>query len=109
MFTAYRRYFDFRGRASRSEYWMFALFVLLVSFGVSFVGGFLRGATGSVTASVPIYLLLGVFFLGSLIPSLAVGFRRLHDSNRSAWWLLISFIPIIGSITLIVFYCLPST
>lgn len=109
MLTAYKRYFDFQGRASRSEYWLFALLMFLVAFGVSSGVGFLRLATGSATAGSWVYVLFGLFILGSLIPSVAVGFRRLHDTDRSAWWLLISFLPIIGSIVLIVFYCLPGT
>ena len=47
--------------------------------------------------------------LGNLIPGLAVGFRRLHDTNRSAWWTLIALIPLIGGIVLLVFYCLAGT
>ena len=109
MFEAYKRYADFEGRASRSEYWLFALFVFLVAIGATVLNAILAGATGSQTAGMPVMLIYGLFILGSFVPSLAVGFRRLHDTNRSAWWLLIAFLPIIGSIVLIVFYCLPGT
>jgi len=109
MFEAYKRYADFQGRASRSEYWLFTLFIFLVALGVGLIDNVLTGITGSATASMPVMVLFGLFYLGSLIPSIAVGFRRLHDTNRSAWWLLIAFLPIIGSIVLIVFYCLPGT
>jgi uncharacterized membrane protein YhaH (DUF805 family) len=53
--------------------------------------------------------LFSLFFLGILIPSIAVTFRRLHDTNRSALWLLISFLPFIGALVLLVFYFLPGT
>ena len=109
MFEAYKRYADFAGRANRSEYWLFALFIFLVAMGFAFVAGFMSGFTGNQTAASPVFLLYGLFILGSLVPSFAVTFRRLHDTNRSAWWLLIAFLPIIGSIVLIVFYCLPGT
>jgi uncharacterized membrane protein YhaH (DUF805 family) len=109
MFQAYKHYADFQGRAGRSEYWLFALFVLLVVFGFVIVTAAVAAATGSAEPNILVMLLYGVFLLGSFIPSLAVGFRRLHDTNRSAWWLLISLIPLVGSIALLVFYCLPGT
>jgi uncharacterized membrane protein YhaH (DUF805 family) len=109
VFEAYKRYADFQGRAGRSEYWMFVLFFFLVAMGAGVINGILTGVTGSEAAGAPLFIVMGLFYLGSLVPSLAVGFRRLHDTNRSAWWLLIAFLPLIGSIVLIVFYCLPGT
>ena len=109
MFEAYKKYAEFGGRAGRREYWMFALFIFLVAMGISIVNLLVTGVTGSSTAGVPIMLVYGLFLLGSLIPSIAVTFRRLHDTDRSAWWLLIGLIPFLGSIVLIVFYCLPGT
>jgi uncharacterized membrane protein YhaH (DUF805 family) len=105
MFEAYKRYADFRGRAGRSEYWMFVLLFVIVTLAFSV----LTYASGSPDS--PLALLLGllyvVFVLGSFVPSLAVAFRRLHDTDRSAWWLLLSLIPLLGDIVLIVFNCLP--
>lgn len=108
MFAAYRRYADFQGRSGRSEYWMFVLLILLVAIGFAILDGILTAIGGRVLgllAAAPYAL----FILASVIPSLAVGFRRLHDINRSAWWVLISLIPFVGSVVLLVFYCLPGT
>jgi len=110
MFQPFKKYADFQGRARRSEYWLFWLFCFIVGL----VIGVLRLATGGMEAMQSGRLdAMGVvnllFSLAVLIPSLAVAFRRLHDTNRSAWWILIAFIPILGWIALIVFYLLPGT
>lgn len=90
-----RQYADFTGRARRKEYWMY----LLVSVIISVVLAILDGILG--------ISLLGVLYgLAVLLPSLAVGARRLHDTGRSGWWQLIGIVPIIGSIVLIVFFAL---
>ncbi len=86
--TCFAKYADFNGRAVRSEFWWFALFMII---------------GGVVTQLIHIYL-YGIFALALLLPYLAVGVRRLHDTNRSGWWLLIGFIPLIGAIILIVFF-----
>ena len=106
MFQALRRYSDFTGRSARPEYWLFYLFTILVALGFGIVSTILR--------HVPLLnLLVGlayvVFALGILVPSLAVSFRRLHDTDRSAWWLLIAIIPFIGAVALLVFLVLPGT
>lgn len=98
--TCYSKYATFSGRASRSEYWWFFLFFILVYF----ILGFLAGMLGSDL----VMMLTGAFGLISLIPSLAVGARRLHDIDKSAWWLLISIIPIV-SLILIYFFALKGT
>ena len=79
------RYATFEGRASRSEYWWFILFTFLVSAALNLV---------SETAS-------GIFSIAVLLPTLAAGVRRLHDTNRSGWFLLLWLIPIIGWIVVI--------
>jgi uncharacterized membrane protein YhaH (DUF805 family) len=107
MLEAYKRYADFQGRASRSEYWLFVLFVFIVATVFVVAGVALSG--GSAQPNMLVMLPYLVFLLGSLVPSLAVGFRRLHDTDRSAWWLLIGLIPLIGGVALLVFYCLPGT
>ncbi|MCF8150541.1 MAG: DUF805 domain-containing protein [Burkholderiaceae bacterium] len=84
--TCFTKYASFDGRASRSEFWWFALFTFLVSVG-----------TGLISET-----LSGLFSLGVLLPSLAVGARRLHDTDRSAWFLLVWLIPLIGWIIMIV-------
>lgn len=84
--TCFSKYAAFEGRATRSEYWWFFLFTFLASMAFSMV---------SENAS-------GLFSLAVLLPSLAVGARRLHDTDRSGWLLLLWLIPIIGWIILIV-------
>lgn len=108
MLEAYKRYADFQGRSGRSEYWMFVLFIFLVAIGLAVLNAALT-AIGGRALGLLAGLIYAVFILGTFIPSLAVGFRRLHDTNRSAWWVLVGLIPFLGSIVLLVFYCLPGT
>lgn len=93
-----RKYAVFDGRARRMEYWMFMLFNLVITVVLAIVEGFL-GSAGLVGA---------LYGLAVLIPGIAVSVRRLHDTNRSGWWLLIAFVPIIGTIVLLVFMFLDS-
>ncbi|HUP99442.1 MAG TPA: DUF805 domain-containing protein [Aeromicrobium sp.] len=88
-------YAKFDGRARRSEYWYWALAVLVAEVIVLAI----RAAASGLGQILYFALVLAV-----LVPSLAVGVRRLHDTGRSGWWLLIALIPIIGAIVLIVFY-----
>jgi uncharacterized membrane protein YhaH (DUF805 family) len=83
-----KQYADFKGRSSRSEYWKFFLATLVISFGLSMVEG-LFGGPGALA------LIFNIFVL---IPAIAIGVRRMHDTDRSGWWLLV---PIVG----IVFLC----
>lgn len=94
-----RKYAEFTGRARRREYWTFVLFNILISIGLSIIDSL----TGSFTLERGFGVLGGLYALAVLIPSLAVGVRRLHDTNRSGWWLLIGLIPCIGFIVLIIF------
>ena len=93
-----RKYADFSGRSRRTEYWVFTLINLAFAFGLGFVDG-LAGLAGEGGYGP----LGGLYALAVLIPSFAVGVRRLHDINRSGWWLLIMIVPLIGAIVLIVF------
>ena len=93
--TCFSKYADFSGRARRSEYWWFALFYGLVTL----VLVLLVYVTGS---SLPMLLILGL-----VVPTIAVSVRRLHDTSKSGWWYLLSFVPF-GSIVLLVFFCLDS-
>jgi uncharacterized membrane protein YhaH (DUF805 family) len=101
MFRAYQRYFDFRGRAGRKEYWLFILLVIIIDIAAIGLDVALFGSRADAGFN-PVYWIAS---LANCIPSLAVGFRRLHDINRSAWWLLIAVIPIVGAIVLLVFFC----
>lgn len=100
-----RKYADFSGRAQRAEYWFFVLFYILFIIALTIVDG----AVGLLNYGYGIGVLSGVFALAMLIPSLSVTVRRLHDTSRSGWWILISLIPLIGGIVLLVFTCLDST
>lgn len=94
-----KKYAVFSGRARRKEYWYYALFNAIISIvlvAVDFM-------TGLFSFDANAGLFSGVYGLAVLIPSIAVGLRRLHDTNRSGWWLLIAFIPLIGGIVLLVF------
>ncbi len=102
---ALNKYATFSGRSQRSEYWYFVLFYILIHMVLAFVDNF----TGSFDADRGFGLLGGLFTLAVLLPSIAVGVRRLHDTSRSGWWLLISFIPLIGTIVLLVFFVQDST
>ena len=98
-----RKYADFSGRARRSEYWWFVLGLMVIGF----VVGLLEGAIGLGGSAIgPYGFLTLAFYLAILIPSIAVGVRRLHDTGRSGWWLLIGLVPLIGGIVLLVFYVL---
>jgi uncharacterized membrane protein YhaH (DUF805 family) len=90
----WKKYAVFSGRASRTEFWMFILFNLIVTIAIAMVEGL-------VSSAGMIGLLYG---LAVLIPSLAVGARRLHDIGRSGWWQLLVFIPLIGALVLIVWW-----
>ena len=116
MILPYRRYFDFGGRSRRREYWMFALFTLLVNAVLEAVFGTRTGGVGPAGANFAVSihggiggLISGVFALGSLIPSLAVSIRRLHDQDRSGWLLLLALIPFLGWFALLVLMCLEGT
>lgn len=93
---ALTQYADFHGRARRTEYWMYTLF-WTIGFVVLYAVDF------ALLFSVGIGGLSLLYLLGTIVPSLAVGARRLHDTNRSGWWQLISLVPFVGSIVLIVF------
>ena len=99
MFEALKKYAVFSGRARRKEYWMFFLlyFIAMIVANVIDVAAMTMGA-------VTLIVSLGLF-----IPSLAVSIRRLHDINKSGWWMLIAFIPLVGAIVLLVFFCKDGT
>ncbi|MGQ4582322.1 DUF805 domain-containing protein [Lysobacter sp. F60174L2] len=99
-----KNYVGFEGRARRKEYWMFTLFNVIVSF----VLGIIDGLGGLMTES-GIGMLGLLYTLAVLLPSIAVGVRRLHDIDKSGWWLLLVFIPLIGAIVLLVFAVMEGT
>ena len=109
--TCFKKYAEFGGRASRPEFWWFVLFyylliflpaVPLIAIDASLVNQAPFEEPGTMTAGVVFGVLVGVALLALLIPYLAAGVRRLHDTGKSGWWWLISLVPF-GSIVLIVF------
>jgi uncharacterized membrane protein YhaH (DUF805 family) len=90
----WKNYAVFSGRANRTEFWMFILFNFIFTVAIAFVEG-LAGSGGMIGF---LYMLAGI------IPSLAVGARRLQDTGRSGWMQLLGFIPLIGALVLIVWW-----
>jgi uncharacterized membrane protein YhaH (DUF805 family) len=88
-----KKYAEFQGRAQRQDYWMFFLINFLISLGLGVIDAII--GTG----------VLGVLYaFAVLLPSMAVGARRLHDTGRTGWWLLIGLVPLVGLIILIIFF-----
>jgi uncharacterized membrane protein YhaH (DUF805 family) len=90
------KYATFTGRAQRSEYWYFFLFMVIVNIVASVLDSAIFG-------DVPVLYLIATLAL--IVPSIAAGVRRLHDTDKSGWWLLLGLIPVVGAIVLIVFFC----
>ena len=98
-----KNYAVFRGRARRREYWMFSLFYFLfgiAAFVIDYVLGFTQDGSGVISS---------IFSLALLVPSLAVSVRRLHDVNKSGWFMLIGLVPLVGVIWLLVLDCTEGT
>lgn len=102
LFEIIKKYAKFEGRANRPQYWYFVLtqflafFILELLCVIPFV-------------NIIAFLALLVLGLGLIVPGIAVSVRRLHDTNRSGWWLLLCFVPFVGSIVILVFMCLEGT
>lgn len=94
---AFRQYADFSGRWTRTQYWMFVLVNLLILLGIAVIENFIRTA-----------LISSIYGLVLLIPGISAGVRRLRDAGFSPWWLLLAFIPVIGTIALIVLLAQPT-
>jgi len=96
-------YANFKGRARRAEYWYFALGTTIILF-VFYIIGFAGAAVDSSVLMALGFGLYGITALATLIPSLAVAVRRLHDINKSGWYYLIGLIPLVGGIILLVWF-----
>lgn len=99
-----RRYVEFSGRSSRRQFWLFTMFLFLLGI----IAVVIDAALGEGPEGGP-GIVFGLLYLSHLLPSLAVTVRRLHDIDRSGWWVLLSFVPLVGQIAMIVFLCMPST
>ncbi|MBO6604757.1 MAG: DUF805 domain-containing protein [Roseicyclus sp.] len=100
------KYATFSGRARRSEFWWFFLFNIIVSAILNIIDRAIFGTSMTIGVTNSVFGVL--YSLAVLLPFIAVGARRLHDTGRSAWWLLIAFIPLIGGLILIYWYIQPS-
>jgi len=90
----FQRYAQFRGRASRSEYWWSILGIVLATIVLEIL-----------TAINSNFGIIGILWLGLIVPALSIAVRRLHDTDRSGWWYFIGLIPLVGGIILLVWYC----
>ncbi len=97
--TVLRKYADFSGRAGRAEYWWWWAALLVTFIALGAISAFL-GQVG--------YAVAAIVALAAFIPNLAVTVRRLHDTGRSGWWVLVALVPAIGAIILLVLLALPS-
>ena len=120
MLLPLKRYATFSGRSRPREYWLFWLFIVLGVIALSIVEALLGIGSGETVRSVTDYgygyasyhnmgWLTGLFGLAMFLPHLAVAVRRLHDTDRSGWWLLLVFLPLIGGIVLFVFLVMGGT
>jgi uncharacterized membrane protein YhaH (DUF805 family) len=97
--SGFSNYVTFSGRSVRSEYWYWTLFALLAGLASGLVDGAIFGGPGPIN---------GLVSLALFLPGLAVSVRRLHDLDRSGWWLLL-ILTIVGGILLLVWYCMRGT
>jgi uncharacterized membrane protein YhaH (DUF805 family) len=102
--SALQNYAVFSGRATRRDYWMFMLFYFLIGLGL----GFVDVVTGLYSWELDAGPLSGGYSLVMLIPCLAISVRRMHDSGHSGWWVLLAFIPLLGTLPCFIFMLLGS-
>jgi uncharacterized membrane protein YhaH (DUF805 family) len=100
-----KKYAVFTGRARRKEYWFFVLFNVIFAIALTVVDI----STGLYDEVYDVGLLSSLYSLAVLLPSIALSVRRLHDIDRTGWWLLIAFVPLIGAIVLLIFAVLDGT
>lgn len=103
-----KQYVDFDGRARRKEYWMFVLFNMII-WVIMFALSMITAMSGAMAIAPVMSILLGLYYLGIILPSIAVTVRRLHDQDKPGSWFFISFIPLIGGIWMLVLMCTEGT
>lgn len=112
---AFVNIFNFKGRTTRSEYWWATLFLTLgglIALAIDFmmVSSLINGTDpAAVYALSPFDFSMTYYSLVSLIPFTSLSVRRLHDIGMSGFWLMLQFVPFVGSLVLLVFYCMPSS
>lgn len=94
-----KQYVDFSGRARRKQYWIFTLINIILSLLLSSLDGLI----GLFNVDAGMGLISGLYSLAILLPAIGVTVRRLHDTGRTGWWLLIGLIPLIGALVLLYF------
>jgi uncharacterized membrane protein YhaH (DUF805 family) len=96
--SGFSNYVNFSDRACRSEYWFWFLFVIIGDI-----------VTVGIDAAIGVQVTSALFGLAVLIPGIAIAVRRLHDLDRTGWWILLWFIPIVGWIILLIWFCTKGT
>ena len=96
--SGFSNYVNFSGRSCRSEYWYWILFIIVADI-----------VAGAIDYAIGIQVVTGLFGLATILPNLAVAIRRLHDLDRTGWWIFIGLIPLVGWIILIIWYCTRGT
>ncbi len=96
--AALKKYVDFSGRARRKEYWFFFLFNIIIMIVLT-----------AIDAMLGLGFLGLIYALAVILPAISVTIRRLHDTDRVGWWILIGLVPVVGGIILLVFMVLPGT
>ena len=102
--TCISKYIDVQGRASRPEDWWWVLFIIVASVVLMLVDRLLFGSSATDYG-----VLRGLFGLATVLPSITVAARRLHDVDKSGWWLLLALIPLIGGLVVLYFLVQPGT
>ncbi|MEJ0002147.1 MAG: DUF805 domain-containing protein [bacterium] len=100
----WQKYSDFRSRSTRTEYWMFILCNFIVGIAIGIIEGMLR-----LKGPYGIGIITILYTIASIVPSIALTVRRLHDTSHSGWWALICLVPIVGWLVLLVFALTDST
>jgi uncharacterized membrane protein YhaH (DUF805 family) len=96
--SGFSNYVNFSGRSCRSEYWFWVLFVLIADV-----------VAIAIDAAIGMQIVSSLFGLAVLLPGLAVTVRRLHDLDRTGWWIFLGLIPLVGAIILIIWFCSKGT
>jgi uncharacterized membrane protein YhaH (DUF805 family) len=91
---------NFSDRACRSEFWYWYLFYTVGMLATGLIDSWILGVR---------FILEGIFFLATFLPGLSISVRRLHDLDRSGWWILLDLIPLVGGIILIIWFCMKGT